>query len=988
MVKEFPTTGNDLANLASQIEEAKKNEQNSPAKINNLSPEEAAKLATETAEANEILKNDANKIEAKDATKIEHAVEAIQENTQPLDKFSKDPSVSDLDRSKAEKSLFVAADQEKKIRISRSEAIASKAQKFADGVETAVLNQARAEGYTVDFFADSSEDEIKQEMAYLKKTGDDKNYIIAEKALGLKNPRYAKKETVIQMPQYTESNAAHPNNKEAQVTKKETPTSDSGPKVIQMPQYTESNAAHPNNKEAQVTEKTETKSDPKMDAIRQKIQEQRAAKEQEKLRKSKESNQLSKGQQILAEIDALKKDPYSSPSMITRAEGKMRRMIASGEIDSLEAEILIQDAGKGKVEKNLGIFAGKLSEMNRKYLKNTTYGRVMEWSRTGNKYQKFAKRVLVSGGIGAVVGLAGSAIGTAAVTAGAATLVGAGYSAARAGFSAIAGGAAGEIHKIATKKGLNADLESIKNKRDQELLTKKATFTESGARLNGQELLRLRSLRSLSKKQALGNFELAQLQALESRYTAYEKVRNTQFDRTRDNYKELVSRRNNKNDKNRMYVAGAAGLLTGITAGVMGGRDLVEAGISGDPKIPVQELDEVVIKGSPKNPFIDGVPQNPDLVEFTEPTFDDVPHMAKVANGDGISQILKRQLDANPELAAKFGIKTGSPAEYSELMERLGYKSGNMEVRLKGGDLHIGRDAYMVGTNMDGDPVVYEFKNGATHPVEHQCVGGEQLEGSFGNNDQLESNEYLFDATKVQSAENTYTQPDTYTQNNFDQNLFENDQPGTSTQNNFDQSLFEDAQPSAENTPAGGVDQSVFGQASENTPASDIETGTEPSPTVADDTPETPPKTQAELRHERIMERKRLRQERIVAREQARIERLRSGRKTWLGRNWGFLAAGAAVIADVAEDGKLDAFGIFDRPRGGGIITGEPTTIPSPERPPVNLPPEDGGGNDGPGYRRGNNTEGAGGGTNTSPNTPSGNGGGNGSGPGFRGGNN
>jgi hypothetical protein len=589
---------------------------------------------------------------------------------------------------------------------------------------------------------------------------------------------------------------------------------------------------------------------------------------------------ISEVQSILKSLDQMKSDPFATPSMIMREKRKMRDLIRDGKVDSLEAELLMQDSKKTKIDKKLGLFAGRIAEKNREFKKeNWFYRNIISVPEYDKKWKRFAHRAAKTTLIGAGAGLLGMT-GVGFIAAGSA---GAAYSLGRLGASAGAGFLAGEAHRKLTKKELQNDRMRYKEQHASERLEKKQR------RLSAEELQQLRTLRQsgVKEKRELNKSEQENLISLEKRYETY----SASMLRSLDNYNELLIRREARNNKNRGKWAAAAGLLVGLGSAY------------GIPRAEVMDLIDDSEGGWKPVPDL---PKKEDIVIPTPETISD---LAKVREGDGISQIIKRQFDANPELAKKFGITTGSPEEYKNLMERMGYKQGNSEVWLKGGDMHIGKDAYVPGINADGDPVIYEFKNGQTKPFEHQCFDSGFEGGKTFDNDYIDPNEYLKDTTRSienNSIHEKVIQESSHQRVNYYDPRVEDSYISTHQKIPTETSSHQriEAQPYEH---GGVIDSGV--EAQENAPRSYDPRG----------------KSNPEIRKDL---REMYRNDEITKKEHRLLKRelLRDGR-TWGRKNAWMGAVAALGAADLIEDGKFDAFGIFDKK---GNIPNIPESVPEP----------------------------------------------------------
>ena len=154
----------------------------------------------------------------------------------------------------------------------------------------------------------------------------------------------------------------------------------------------------------------------------------------------------------------------------------------------------------------------------------------------------------------------------------------------------------------------------------------------------------------------------------------------------------------------------------------------VEAVFSGDviDKVPeINQGETPPTEGSPNEVF----PPNEVIETPTESP--EIPDIAHVKSGDGITQILKRQLDLSPDLAKQFGIIKGTPAEYAKLAEKFGVMDDSQEVRL----ILDPESAYVPTLDGDGKTIVQQFKGG-------ELVETYQVGDTFEASD-IEETEYL-----------------------------------------------------------------------------------------------------------------------------------------------------------------------------------------------------------------------------------------------------
>lgn len=621
-------------------------------------------------------------------------------------------------------------------------------------------------------------------------------------------------------------------------------------------------------------------------------QEAKGIEKQDKKEKTS-ADALPEVQSILKSIAHLKKDPFASPSMIARERSKMRDLIKSGKIDSLEAEILMQDSKKhAKNESLLGKMAGRVAEKNRKWKKNSwIYRNLVSIPDYDKKWKTWTHRLAKTVVIGTAAGAAG--IGVAAAL-GVGAIGGAGIAAARLVGSTAIGGVAGKIHEQATKKTVAKDNARYKGMLDSGYSETRKSLGENNIRLTGEEFQQLRSLR---KEKELSLEQKTLRDSLEAKYAKYEQTRNQQYDRSRDNYQELVDRRRGKNEKNRSYVTGAAAFLAGLGSAYA---------------LPYLNPDSIPTPVSP---------DNPNYIPTPKPTLESGDIF--INKGEGITNAYLRQLENSSELREYFGIE-GKPtgADAFKAAQELGYIDADGEVRVK-------------------------FDRGAGYKLELVDESRLDAQGNMITEKKLISREYFGGSVDengnyVGGTEHEVKRADLVSG-------LEKDIEGSSTSQDYE---YKTARGELEvNTTEEDFDTDFIIKEKVSANTLDMaDVNIESDAVIADDTlvldndsviTETPNydsgSTQAELELER--EKLRLAQERFEA-EQLRIaeeqraayeqkiaqqkELLEPKKKSWFGRNWGWLAGAAVVAADVIEDGKLDAFGALGK--GAKDVIEETTT--------------------------------------------------------------
>ena len=610
---------------------------------------------------------------------------------------------------------------------------------------------------------------------------------------------------------------------------------------------------------------------------------------------AKKEGNISEVEEILKSIAWLEKGKgkdFATPGMIAREKRKMRDLIRDGKVDSLEAELLMQDAKKTKLEGKLGMFAGRIAEKNREFKKNSWFYRnIISIPEYDKKWKTWLHRGAKTMTIGAGAGVLGAGLGAAL---GGAALIGGGYSLARLGASALAGAGAGAIHERATRKQVLEDKQRYKEMLDSGYSETRKKLGEKGIRLSGEEFNQLRNLR---KQKELSQDDLKLRNSLEEKYREYQKIRSNQYDRSRDNYQELVMRRRAKNEKNRALWAGAAGFAVGFGSSYMIPRAEVIDIINDIDNTPVTPTPEVII---PKTETVSG-----DIF---------------INKGEGITDAFLRQLQHNPELRDHLGI-TGEPTGKDAFVvaKQLGYIGENGEVRVnwgKGAGYELKLD--------NGRLISHEHYGGHIDETTGNYVGGQIKEShdttssyfegrNIEDRSTPENYEYLHNTQKIEQSHTPSTV--THSEEVVPEAVYSN----TSTQENITvEPLFE--------TTGTTVNETVP-YVDENPEAIYSSTETTTNDTYEHVEQQQLPydgrgKTNAEIRREL---RELYRKNEITKYEHRELKRfwLRDG-KTWGGKNKGLFAGLAATLtigADIIEDGKLDGFGIFDGNNGGGGTT-------------------------------------------------------------------
>jgi hypothetical protein len=327
------------------------------------------------------------------------------------------------------------------------------------------------------------------------------------------------------------------------------------------------------------------------------------------------------------------------------------------------------------------------------------------------------------------VGVAGSIIGSSAV---------------RVGGSMAGAFGAGELHRKFTRKGLEKKIKQseldVKGEYisgiDFELEKGKDLSVSDpvvdGEKINARDRELLKKLRKAKKE---GNLTEEGEKALKD-IEAVRRKRAEELMAYREKAKEELQNRieilRAKNEKRRLLVKAAGALLGGLS-----GAGVTEMAHGGSFITPFKRF-----FGTPlriwNSIFEDGHQSlgvvNPHVTpesHLVNTEHFNIPEEAYTRRGDGITQILKRQFENNPELARQFGMEHATAKDYADLAERYGYLNDNYEVRLK-----LDPDAaYVPVKNADGDLVIREFKNGEL--FERHCDPTD-FEGS-----NIDSNEYL-----------------------------------------------------------------------------------------------------------------------------------------------------------------------------------------------------------------------------------------------------
>ena len=375
----------------------------------------------------------------------------------------------------------------------------------------------------------------------------------------------------------------------------------------------------------------------------------------------------------LAAIDALNKKNSESPEQ---------------KVDILEQKLAEQEKTASPFMKKMGLFGRHLAKLKEGKNGKTWYGKIVDWQNKGGKYEKLGKKVLVGAGIAAVVGGIGGVAGAG---------IGAAMATQRILASAAAGAGASFLHKKMTQKGLEKDLSSYKNLRNKELSNKKSQLDDVNIRLSGDELKKLRSLRQQNKESGEKSEEL---EKLEKKYEKLNKERKVLFSKTRSNYKELVQRREFKNDSRNKLVAAGAGLLTGL--GMRYGEDILDL-------INQQENVTSPVDVEKTDPSISKEKIDPSISKEKIPS--PISSDAFINKDEGITHALKRQLESNPNIAEKLGVLNGKPtgSDLARIAKEFGYINDD------GSDVRVlmGKGAaYELTLDDAGNPIVREHFGG------------------------------------------------------------------------------------------------------------------------------------------------------------------------------------------------------------------------------------------------------------------------------------
>lgn len=472
------------------------------------------------------------------------------------------------------------------------------------------------------------------------------------------------------------------------------------------------------------------------------------------------------------EIADMEKNGYGSPSMIAKQKRHLEHLISKRTVDSLEMELIKEDAKKGKIDKALDLYGGKVIEKFRDYKENTKVGRAFvkwtNWMNKGGKMGRFTKRVLLGAGVGAIIGVAASG-GLAA-----AGVVGAGFTGARIIGSTLASGVASLTHKALTKKGLEQKVDgyaSMYNKEIDTKLTDKLELVDkvSGQRIDARDRKYLNELREKrdNPEKSLTQKEAAALEAMER--IRLEHARS--YDRSKDNYRELVNRVRTKNERNNLIVS----VLTGITVGVgsniasnfYGLRgDAIEAIVNPDIQTPVSTIinegdvitineGDTIINQAGESLDPDSVPEDTPIetIELDEVVIESTPNIESsgpisIESGDGYTHIIKKAFEVNPELFEKFNVgENMSASESFEIAKKIGIVNpdGTSEFRLY---------------NTNGT-IEFELKEGELTLIERNASGKElghfiENKGYFNPEGRKTEINYLKDFT----VENKSSQPE------------------------------------------------------------------------------------------------------------------------------------------------------------------------------------------------------------------------------------
>ncbi|MFT6910994.1 MAG: hypothetical protein ACJAU8_000214 [Candidatus Paceibacteria bacterium] len=326
------------------------------------------------------------------------------------------------------------------------------------------------------------------------------------------------------------------------------------------------------------------------------------------------------------------------------------------------------------------------------------------WSKLGgdNKWAKLAKRIVVGGAIGAAAGSGG-------------LIIAGGFAVSRVLMSAGAGAGAGLLHEKLTKgKAEKKAKEIYEQDVDAKLSEGLNSFSLEGEEdliYDSRDRELLENLRDKKEQNIISEEERVLLGKIqEERHLRAihvnefrKKIRND-----RDNLeKKLVE----ENKRNTLIVSAVAGLAAGMSLSfgpkILDAFENLDVNNSSSDYVPIPK--EVPVNG-------DSLQGNEEIEKVVDPVQEKVanpnemPSEAFTKEGDGITQILKRQfdMDGNEELAKKFGIEHGTPEEYATLAKEFGIMNDTQEVRLK---LDV-ESAYVPKLDVDGNTIIEQFKDG------------------------------------------------------------------------------------------------------------------------------------------------------------------------------------------------------------------------------------------------------------------------------------
>ncbi len=412
---------------------------------------------------------------------------------------------------------------------------------------------------------------------------------------------------------------------------------------------------------------------------------------------------------------------------------------------------------KSEFQKTFAKFGKKLSVLKENTInKIPRYKKYSEFmsNEKDNKWQKLGKRIIISGTLGIAAGA-----GATVMTSGGIFLAGAvggGLALKRVVARFAAGAGAGLLHKQFTKKRLEKNIQEksvgqyFKDLEEKDVDTNK----ELGVLARNKELIK--RLRKEKEDGTISDEDRLKFKTIEEiRKNRAEEIKalTREIRKQRD---EIRIRLIAKNERNNVLIAAAAGFVTSLSlrygaevinhishfdtlhidntnigakdvSSRIGDKNIHADGssldngfknktviqkeiISKDHNI-VHEQDVFVNNEVTTDSSVNGNLGGHNITNVQVEKFavglkvEDVPTNVYIHKGDGITQILKRQFDNNPELAKKFGITNGDGKEYSELAKKLGYLNDEYEVKLKL-DANKG---YFATLDKNGNPIVLEL---------------------------------------------------------------------------------------------------------------------------------------------------------------------------------------------------------------------------------------------------------------------------------------